>query len=124
MGGLASIGVSYAVAGSASANLLNTSMFGLQDVNGEPVSIGLLEYHFGKKGNYLALGMEGTDMNVLQMLRSFKGMGETISISSFKLGGVEGRDTLSALNGLGWSEQRGQLAACPEHKKQKCSDNI
>jgi len=47
LGNLVSTGVTYGLTGNATVNLINTSMFGLTDINGGAVSVGLFEFGFG-----------------------------------------------------------------------------
>lgn len=55
-------------------NLINTSMFGLTDINDGAVSIGLFEFGFGKDGLHSQIGMGGTDLNLGKLASSLNGV--------------------------------------------------
>lgn len=60
--------------GNANVNLINTSMFGLTDINDGAVSIGLFEFGFGKDGLHSQIGMGGTDLNLGKLASSLNGV--------------------------------------------------
>jgi hypothetical protein len=97
MGAASEISVEYWLSGNSTISLLNTGMIGLKDVNREAVDIGLLEYHFGDRGNYFNVGMEGTKVDMLKILQSLKGMDQTARITELRLGGRQGNAELETI---------------------------
>lgn len=97
MGGLASTGVTYGLTGNAKVNLINTSMFGLTDVESNAVSVGLFEFGFGDDGIQTGIGMNGTDLNVMSLYQSVQGFEDMLRISQLKLGGKEGKTTIECI---------------------------
>ncbi|TCW60155.1 hypothetical protein C5O22_12965, partial [Treponema sp. J25] len=70
------------------------------------VQNGLLELHLGKKGVTINVGMGGADMSLGTIAGTMVGLSETISILRMRLGGIEGRSNLNAINQLGYTKNK------------------
>ncbi|HOZ71642.1 MAG TPA: hypothetical protein PK179_03910 [Spirochaetales bacterium] len=106
-GGLAGQGLNYALTGETTFNLANFDMFGMQGVNGNRVSSGLLELHLGKNGMSMNLGTGGMDASIGAIAASLSGLSETAKIGRSKIAAIfgqqEGLSTLNAVNLLGYT---------------------
>jgi len=105
-GSLAGQGVNYALTGDFALNVLNFGMFGVRDRENNLVQNGLLELHLGKKGVTINVGMGGADMSLGTIAGTMVGLSETISILRMRLGGIEGRSNLNAINQLGYTKNK------------------
>jgi len=73
-GALAGQGTRYALTGTASFNVLDLDLLGLEDMNGNIVSSGLLMLDVGADGTSMALGTGGMDVGFNACSSAFKGL--------------------------------------------------
>ena len=107
-GGLVQNGVTLAMGGNASFNILNfadiAGMFGMEYRNGKTgakASTGLLEISFGKDGFKSRFGMGGTNISFSAISNAIIGMQESQKITAAKYGSIEQQSNLNSSNMLG-----------------------
>jgi hypothetical protein len=105
VGSLAGQGLSYAMTGTASFNLLNAS-----DLTGGVLHGGLLEMRVGgSEGFSMNLGQNGADLSATMLGESLSGMVDAGKIGGAKIaalfGAMEGVSTLDSANMLGYASQ-------------------
>ncbi|OHD19253.1 MAG: hypothetical protein A2Y37_07140 [Spirochaetes bacterium GWB1_60_80] len=99
MGGLAGAGVTYALTGNATFNVLNAS-----DLTGGALSGGLFELSFGKNGfSGGQIGMGGTNVSLGTIASSLGGLMESINIARMKYGDAGQRQIFNGINMLGYT---------------------
>jgi len=115
-GGAVSAAVQYAIGGQTTLNLLNFrdvaklagwNWFRNPDMEGVRtgswMSHGLLELTIGADDVALGIGQRGADVSLSALAAGAVGLSETLGVTGFKIGGIEGRSTLNAVNLLGYS---------------------
>ncbi len=73
--------------------------------------VGLFELHLTNKGISGKLGSAGRKVDWGNIMSSLEGLGETLNVAKFKLGGEKGNSTLAAANGLAWTDNSRQALA-------------
>ena len=103
VGSLAGQGVTYAMTGNASFNVLNAS-----DLSGGKLQGGLLEMHVGDSGFSMNVGQGGADISGSMLASSFSGAMQAGKITSAKaaalFGDMRGVSTLDAANMMGYTD--------------------
>jgi murein DD-endopeptidase MepM/ murein hydrolase activator NlpD len=104
-GGLAQQGVSYALGGDFTLNLLNAKL-----LTGGKADMGLLELRFGSDGAGMELGGGGMDLSPGALMAAAGGLYDVSKIGGAKLASLFGKDdplfTLNAVNMLGYTGNR------------------
>ena len=107
-GGLVQNGVTLAIGGNATFNILNfadiAGMFGMEYRNGKTgakASTGLLEISFGKDGFKSRFGMGGTNISYNAISNAIIGMQESKKTTAAKYGNIEQQSNLNSSNMLG-----------------------
>ena len=87
----------YAMSGRTSLNLLNMSMFNLEDAKGGRLSGGLLQLNLGGGGNLFNIGQGGWSTSIDTIAAAMGGLDEIRRVSRAKIAG-EGSHALGVLN--------------------------
>ncbi len=103
-GSLASTGVTYAMTGNASFNLLN-----MGDFTGGNLNHGLLEFSFGKDGTGMKIGGGGANLSMSSIASAIKGINVADSILNRKNGSIEDQLILETANMYGYSNNSDDL---------------
>ncbi len=113
IGGIASQGVQYAMGGDFTMNVLNLSMFGIEDRNENAINQGLFEIGFGRDGFSAGVGMGGMDASygaIASVINGAAAWGTNTKIQNYiKNGGLNAAIALRAQYGYGDKTQRDQL---------------
>ena len=106
MGGLASTGIQYGIAGETTLNVLNFA-----DLGGT-ANYGIMEMHLGgSRGFGMNLGNNGTNVSYSTMAASMSGLNDTLKITGAKVGAavgdMRGLSTLNAVSMMGYTQDSG-----------------
>ncbi len=108
IGSLAGGGVTYALTGNVTLNLVNLNLLKTLELTKNDYNMGLLELQLGKDGVGINFGNGGIDVSIGTMIAAAEGLKDAAKVTEAKLdnlfGNKESISTLNAVNMLGWSE--------------------